>query len=109
MTNTEKIEKWKVENPTFGLILPSGWFGRPFDNNHNITWTADRKFKILIEVDQQLLFILTKSKQFEIKNDGNDLVFKNFYRLTFDSLGYGDLTAHTEYFDTGELKLVAYK
>lgn len=105
----EHINNWKSSNPTFGLILQAGWFGRPFDNLHSITWVEDRKYKLLIEVDEQLLFIITKSKQFEIILDKNDLVIKNFFRLTFDRLGYGDLTAHTDIFDKGELKFVSYR
>lgn len=98
MNYIETINNWKNDNPTFGLFLPTGWFGRPYDNHHTITWFEDRKFKLLIEVDEQLLFIITKSNQFEILTNNNDLIIRNFYRITFDRLGYGDLTAHTDFF-----------
>jgi len=87
MNNLDILEKWQNSNPVFGIILPTGWFGRPYDNHHEITWMTDRKYKLLIEVDEQLLFILTKTIQFEIIGDNNDLVIKNFNRLTFDRLG----------------------
>jgi len=109
MSNIEIIDKWKNENSTFGLILPTGWFGRPYDNHHSITWFEDRKYKLLIEIDEQLLIIITKSNQFEIVVNNNDLIIRNFYRLTFDRLGYGDLIAQTDFYDKGELKLVSYR
>ena len=106
--DTSILENWKLKNPTFGLVLPSGWFGRPFDNHHEITWIENRKFKLLIEIDEQLLLIVTKTIEFEIYLDNKDLVIKNFLRLNFDRLGYGDLSSHLENFVTGELRFVAY-
>ncbi|MES2397650.1 MAG: hypothetical protein V4549_16690 [Bacteroidota bacterium] len=104
----ETIENWKSKNKSFGIVLPSGWFGRPYDNFHHITWIADRKFKLLIEIDEQILLVFTKTKQFEVIHDNKDLLFKIFLRLTFDRLGYGDLTVHTETFDNGEIRFVSY-
>lgn len=109
MNYIETLTNWQINNPTFGLLLPNGWFGRPYDNCHEITWIEERKYRFLIEIDEQLLFIITKSNQFEIITNNNDLIIRNFYRLTFDRLGYGDLTAHTEIFDKGELTLIAYR
>lgn len=33
-----QIDRWMqiCTKKTFGLVLPNGWFGRPFDNRHEI-------------------------------------------------------------------------
>jgi hypothetical protein len=108
MTIPSTIHTWQKATPSFGIILPNAWFGRPYDNQHEITWLEDRKYRLLIEVDEQMLLILTKTPQFELNVDGKDLVMSNFLRLTFERLAYSDLSMHTESFDKGELRFVGY-
>jgi hypothetical protein len=105
----QPIQDWSDKNKGFGLELPNGWFGRPYDNIHQITWIEDRKFKLLVEIDEQLLLIFTKTKQFEVSEIDNNLILKNYLRFTFDRLGYGDLTSKLEAFENGEVKLISYK
>ena len=102
------IEEWQKDNMTFGLVLPDGWFGRPYDNSHTITWSADRPYRLLIEIDNQNLLVITKTKSFLAFVDKKDIVITNFAQVTFDRLGYGDMTPHAEVFKKGEVRLVSY-
>ncbi len=108
MNYKKLVEEWSQKNQQFGLELPNGWFGRPYDNIHGITWTEDRKFKLLVEIDEQLLLIFTKTKQFEILEIENTLVFKGYLRCTFDRIAYGDLASKLDTFEAGQVTLFSY-
>jgi hypothetical protein len=101
------MEKWFEQNEVFGLKLPDGWFGRPYDNHHRITLLEDRKHKLLIEVDEQLFFLITKP--IKCSHVDGDLVISDFKQVTFDRQGYGDMKPHCKVYDTGALTFVALK
>jgi hypothetical protein len=104
-TSTVKpMKKWFAKNKVFGLILPEGWFGRPYDNNHRLTLLEERKNKLIVEVDEQLYFLLTKPLECSIV-DGN-LVISNFQQLTFDRQSYGDMQPYCKVYASGELTFV---
>lgn len=40
-----------------GVLLPDGWFGgRPMDSFHELTFVAARPKRLILELDEQLLF-----------------------------------------------------
>lgn len=101
----KRIEEWTETNQSFGIELPDGWFGRPYDNQHKITWAEERPNKIIIELDQQLFLIFTKPVT--ISKSGKNLIFSDFKQLTFDRQGYDDMTAHSKSYKTGAVTLVS--
>lgn len=100
----EAVSTWFADHGRAGLRLPGGWFGRPDDNAHELTWSAARSRRVLLELDGQLLLILTDPGQ--PSRDGDDLVIP-FARLIFDRQGYGTGTLHTDQYDSASLTLVA--
>ena len=54
-----QVTAWFDTVGTAGLQLPNGWFGRPYDNRHELTWSQARPHKLLLELDAQLLLVLT--------------------------------------------------
>lgn len=89
-------------------MLQTGWFGKPFDNQHSVTNIHERPNKLIIEIDEQLYLIFTKPLNIEISND--DLVFRNYSQLTFDYQGYGDMESHCSLFgQPGETFFVSYR
>ncbi|WP_433893189.1 hypothetical protein [Streptomyces sp. CA-111067] len=101
----EAITDWFAHAEYSGLILPRGWFGRPFDNQHLLTWAHARQGKLLLELDDQLLLVLTTPGRPDTK-DRNLTV--TFAQLVFDWQGYGDLQPHAEVFSDGEIQFVGH-
>jgi hypothetical protein len=87
-----------------GLILPDGWFGRPGDNIHALTFLEARKDKLLLELDDQLLLIFTSLK--EVRDEGAEIVLSPFSQLVFDWQEYGSLTPHAYLYRGGEVRFV---
>ena len=102
----KEIESYIEEINSFGLVLPNGWFGRPFDNCHEMTWLEEKDNKLIIELDKQLYLIFTKPVS--CTKQENDLIISNFKQLVFDYQGYGDMKPYCKIFKNGEVKLVGY-
>lgn len=101
-----KIVNWIKAYPRFGLELPNGWFGRPYDNIHKITWHSERDSKLIIEVDNQLYLIFTKPLNYQSKE--SILILKDWTQFVFDRQGYGDMRAKCDVFKSGIVKLIGY-
>jgi len=52
------LESWFAAALTASVELPDGWFGRPYDNMHRLTWLDERDGKLFVELDGQLHLIL---------------------------------------------------
>ncbi|MCB9140138.1 MAG: hypothetical protein H6642_17495 [Caldilineaceae bacterium] len=87
-----------------GLVLPDGWFGRPYDNLHRLSFIQKRPHKLLLELDQQLLLVFTALNRVEIEN--SELILTNFSQCVFDWQEYGNLKPHVAVYQTGTIKLV---
>ena len=94
---------------SFGMVFPDGWYGRPGDNKHRITWIDDRKFKLILEFDDQNYLLFSKSPEFSIKQEGSEIIFENYFRATLDALGYGDFKPRTKVFDREQIRLRVFQ
>lgn len=88
-----------------GLILPSGWFGRPFDNLHQLTRSEASEQSLLIELDNQL--VLTFSGELWATPTDEGLRLGGFTSLAWDWTEIGSTASHHEQFMSGEVHLVA--
>ena len=104
----EKIKEWFDKNKTFGLKTPEGWYGRPYDNHHNLSGLFNSNNRIIIETDELNLFVITQSSELMISIEENDLVINNFKTLVWDLLTYIDLKSEIKIFKDGELRFVSY-
>ncbi len=52
------LSPWFDAAGTASLETPTGWFGRPFDNKHQLTWSVVRDEKLFVELDGRLHLIL---------------------------------------------------
>ena len=102
-----KLEQWLSTNNHFGLMLQTGWYGKPHDNLHSVTQILERPNKFIVEIDEQLYLIFTKPLEIELLAD--NLVFRKYQQLTFDYQGYGDMDVHCSlYGQPGETTFVSY-
>ena len=98
---SETIVSWFKTVAAVGLILPDGWFGRPYDNYHRLTYLEVRPHKLLVELDNQLLLIFTDLASAELK--GQDLALSGFVQCAFDWQEYGTLAPHLQGYSSGQV------
>lgn len=53
----ELVREWFGAHRTASLILPDGWFGRPYDNQHVVTLAAGSNGHLVIELDDEIVLI----------------------------------------------------
>jgi hypothetical protein len=109
------VRKFFDEVGVAGLVLPSGWFGgRPMENQHRLTFVAERPRRLLVELDDDLLLAFSGSVRAERASTtlamaaGTPcLVIEDFAQLAFDWLDEGRDRPHCEIFREGRVCLVA--
>ena len=101
----DTLEKWFRITGGCGLILPDGWFGRPHDNIHQLTFVKIRQGKIIIELDNTLHLIVTEPKVAENRN--NEFILGKFLQCVFDWREYDTGIPHCSYYTSGDIKFVA--
>jgi hypothetical protein len=97
------VKRWFGRNGGGTLQLPDGWFGRPWDNVHMLTWVALRPERLLVEVDEQLM--LTFGGAVKVTEGVDDpggaspvawLNFEGYSQFVFDRMDYGGDTWHAQ-------------
>ena len=99
-----RIKEWfeKCSQNSFGIELPSGWIGRPYDNCHELKNFQISKNKVLINFDNHSSIVVTGFKEVTISSDAKNIEFKNFTKLKFSNNG------KLEQFNSGSLVLHGY-
>lgn len=99
------VEKWFQRTGGGGLILPDGWFGRPYDNIHQLIYIESRPKKVIIELDGQLYLIITEPTS-ALEKD-NELTLSGFTQCVFDWAEYGLRAVHCAIYKSGDVKFLA--
>lgn len=99
-----EIKDYLKNGKSFYLILPDGWFGRPYDNWHKLTNYIMRPNKTILEIDEQLYLIFTGS--IKEKDQGDKIVISDFIQLVFDWQGYGDMKPNCKVFRDGLVEMI---
>ncbi len=100
----EKAVPWFESVGDCGLVLPNGWFGRPFDNRHRVTYLEHRAFWFFLEFDERVLLVFREPGRFE--SSGQELIIGDFSHLYFDWKGYGGGAGGVTDFTHGEVKFI---
>ena len=85
------------------FVLPDGELGRPGDNLYRLTFIAARPRKLLVELDDQLLLIVTGP---ELEAGDSQRVRLRFAQLTFDWQEYGNLRPHVSTYTADHIDFV---
>ena len=96
-STTTLIQNWFTRTWGGGLVLPDGWFGRPFDNIHRLTDVSQSSGLLRIVLDDQLTLTF----------NGDELVIDGYSELSFDWKEYGSDLPHSYIYQDGQTKLVA--
>lgn len=96
---TETITDWFKVALVASLELPSGWFGRPYDNMHRLTWLVARDDKVIVELDGQLHLIVSDA---EITANTDEVLELVGSQIVFDWREYGSSRSrHVEVEEAG--------
>jgi hypothetical protein len=99
------IEEWFRATGGGGLVLPDGWFGRPYDNIHRLTFLAIRPLWLILELDERLL--LTVRDPMSVRKTDAGLVISGFSYCVFDRKEYGGEGGKVQSYSSGEIRLVS--
>ncbi|UJA21144.1 hypothetical protein HJD18_13590 [Thermoleophilia bacterium SCSIO 60948] len=105
MDAARTVQEYAALIRVFGLKLPTGWFGRPYDNLHELTLVEPRRHRLLIELDHRLL--LSFAGRPLVAAEGKEASITAFDQLVFDWSEYGEPTPHCKVFsEGGEVRLI---
>ncbi|MEZ5175165.1 MAG: hypothetical protein R2823_03055 [Acidimicrobiia bacterium] len=80
------------------MELPTGWFGRPRDNMHRLTWSTVRDHKVFVEFDGQVHLLLADA---EVIEDTTPVLALRCSQLVVDWREFGTNRRHAEVHDKG--------
>ena len=103
---TQAVEAFFADNSHAGLVLPSGWFGRPYDNLHRLTECTAEGSTVRVELDGQHQLSFEGGALLAVR-EPERLTLRGFATLTWDWRSYGSLEEHHEIFSGGEVAFVA--
>lgn len=101
------IQRWFDRARFAGVILPDGWWGKPYDNLHTLTHaTSDRE---TVTLDFETTFVLVFYDLQRVYEAEKDLILDGFSRL--DVLGGNEpepATPYCTYHESGIVRFVDY-
>ncbi|SDZ34879.1 hypothetical protein [Thermoactinomyces sp. DSM 45892] len=103
----KEIEQWFQEQLCAGLILPTGWNGRPYDNVYRLTFVAGRPRWLMIELDDNSLFVITDLK--ECKPSESELTLSGFTQFVRHNPGGDTFDPSMEVFTEGSIQFVSLR
>ena len=81
------VQRWFKDEWGGSLLLPDGWYGRPYDNRHSLTSTEETGEELTVILDRKLTLCFEGLKSVEARK--GELVFGPFNKLRFDWETYG--------------------
>jgi hypothetical protein len=111
----ETVKHWFADQGGGTLQLPDGWFGRPWDNFHQLTWVALRPQRLIVEIDEQLMLTFAGAVKATtgVDDPGDEggspvawLNFEGFSQLVFDRRDYGAEAWHAQVYAEGRVRFV---
>ncbi len=99
------IKEWFSGRQGGSLMLPNGWFGRPFDNFHRLYEVRADEHNLYLALDGgQLILSFEGPVQISVSND--ELTLERFTRMVFNEKRYGPSISKTIHFHSGVVRIV---
>ena len=87
------------------LMLPDGWFGPPQETRHQLTWSAVRNGRLMVELDHAMRLLFENART--VVRIDSRLVLKDFDRLLFSCRGWRGIRPVQREYDFGLVTLTA--
>lgn len=115
MKNIQDVQSWfeAIMKSCFGIILPSGWLGRPYDNQHVLDEYRISTNEIYFKFDEIREIRILSPKKVIVERDSNlrlNLSISEFEVIELKWFPYGeeDKKPSFQFFKEGKLYLVGY-
>lgn len=83
----EIVQRWFDEEWSGSLLLPDGWYGRPYDNQHRLTSMNELEGVLSVTLDENLTLHFEGLRAVEARKE--ELVFGPFDKLRFVCGSFG--------------------
>ena len=105
MSFANTVQTWFDTEWGGSMVLPDGWFGRPYDNQHALTSVEQDGDTLTVVLDEILRL------RFEglgsVHAGKHELIFSQFDKLCFEWTPYGGGKLTTQEYAGGEVKIVS--
>jgi hypothetical protein len=106
MRFTDVIQQWFKDEWGGSLMLPDGWYGRPYDSQLSLTSVDETGDTMTLVLQKKLRLHFEGLKAVERRN--RDLVIGPFDRLRFEWNSFGDdVSRGVKDYQFGEVTIVA--
>jgi len=102
---TELVRRWfaKVEQ-AMGPILPTGWFGRPYDNLYMLKDVQVTGDVLTVHLSEDTVLVFEGLGRVYLEN--SELVFDGFRTGSIRWKEYGGLEYREQTYDAGQVRLI---
>ena len=97
----DEVRAFFLEHPFVGLVLPDGWFGRPYDNWLQYKRAEISGVELQIVFEQNQTAILTG--YFQIEVTGKSLAIRGFSAAEWHWKAYGTNVWKKRHYSDGQL------
>ena len=105
MKFTNVIKQWFEKEGGGSLFLPDGWYGRPYDGQHDLTYLSESDDNLVLTLSQKLNLHFSGLKSVKVKD--RELIFGPFSKLRFEWKSFGtDVATGVKEYQSGEVKIV---
>ncbi len=105
MSFTETVQTWFNDEGGGSLLLPDGWYGRPYDNQHALTSIEESGETLTVVLDQKLTLCFEGLKS--VKMQKRELTLGPFKKLRFLGESFGaDGNRCIKEYQTGDAKIL---
>ncbi len=101
-----KVSSFLERSAQVGLILPNGWFGRPYDNFLTVVGVFLEEEHILV-IEFERSFRLEVGYPFNAVIEGNVLVLSGFASARWEYFPFGETSIVRQRFTSGTCSLVS--
>lgn len=101
----EAVEAFFARWGGAGLKLPDGWFGRPHDNFHELTFVGVEREKLKVVLDGRQTLELAGPAVTSV--DGAVLRIEGFGSAAWTWYEYDSGAEHREHYDDGAIEFIA--
>lgn len=98
------ISRWFRKAKTATLMLPDGWFGKPYDNAHKLSHISVDNGELVLELDEHLR--LRFRNVGDVRAGSSELSIDSFETLAFNWREYGTEATHNRTYTSGQVRLI---